>query len=143
MKKTFNTSIVILILLISSTANAAPTATNVPNATADSVQLVDKTKSKIPDTDNISSVIETSWSSIYYDFYGEPGHNFTVTWQKIVNGKYVTQQVWENNFDDKGQRPGSWAQGANTSWKVLLEDSDNGSSVTYTYTIGNRSKNSP
>ncbi|MEW4426026.1 hypothetical protein AB1I68_00865 [Paenibacillus pabuli] len=143
MKKIFNASIVILILLISSTANAEPTATKVLNATAHSVQLVDKTKSKIPVTDNISSVIETSWSSVYYDFYGEPGHNFTVTWQKLVNGKYVTQQVWEDNFDEKGQRPGSWAQGANTSWKVLLEDSDNGSAATYTYTIGNRSKKSP
>ncbi|GIP03067.1 hypothetical protein J28TS4_14740 [Paenibacillus lautus] len=48
---------------VSDTANAAPTANKVPNATADSVQLVDK-------TDNISSVIETSWSSVYYDFYG-------------------------------------------------------------------------
>lgn len=143
MKKIFTTSIVILVMLISSTANAAPTATKVTNATAESVQLVKKTKSKIADTDNISSVIETSWSSVYYDFYGEPGHNFTVTWQKLVNGKYVTQQVWENQFNEKGHRPGSWAQGAKTSWKIILVDSDNGSSETYTYTIGNSDKKSP
>lgn len=27
--------------------------------------------------------------------------------------------------------------GANTSWKIILEDSYNGSSAIYTYTIGN------
>lgn len=140
MKKIFYTSLVIFVLLISSTANATPTATKVANATADSVQLVDTTKGKIADTENISSVIETSWSSVYYDFYGEPGHNYKVTWQKLVNGKYVTQQVWEDQFDEKGQRPGSWAQGSKTSWKVILEDSGNGSTATYTYTIGNSDK---
>lgn len=97
---------------VNDTANAAPTANKVPNSTADSVQFVDKTKSKIHDTDNIFSVIETSWSSVYYDFYGEPGHNFPVIWKNLLMVSMKPDKFERINFMKKarGQDLGTGSQ---------------------------------
>lgn len=128
----------LLLVGLTSAAIAAPvTSENVPNTTTAKIRLEQSTKSTIANEIQIYAKLTTSWNAVYFDFYGEPHNDFTATWQKKNDkGVYVTEQTWELRFNDKGWYPGSWGQGAGTSWKLILKDLDNGSTATYTYTIG-------
>lgn len=127
------------LMAISITASAAPQATSekVPGASAQSVVEVSSVDAKVAKTISIYAKITTSHNAVYYDFYGEPNNDFSAEWLKLINGKYVSQQTWHDRLNKDGWYPGSWGQGAGTSWKLILTDKDNGSSATYTYTIGN------
>lgn len=129
-------SAVFLLASVSAAAAApAPSSDKVQGATSSSVKLLDAIKVSATGEISISAKIKTDYSAVFYDFYGEPNNDFSATWQKLINGRYVTQSVWNFRFANDGWYPGSWSQDHGSKWKLILRDKDNGSTATYTYTV--------